>query len=164
MRLTVTGDHTYATANAWETVLRTFAHLEELKICGSTYTHVTPVFQGLLMASTLHEGLPVACPNLKWIGVEGSGRVETYTVMRDCFRYRGDKGVVLQVLDLTFMPDAEGLTLQLRDALIKDMSKDNPNVVSTYTFIAGTALLLVGFLVSLMLSNKAFSKNGVVAE
>ena len=123
MRLTVTGDHTYATANAWETVFRTFAHLEELKICGSTYTHVTPVFQGLLTASTLHEDLPVACPNLKRIEVEGSGRVETYTVMRDCFRYRGDKGVVLQVLDLTFMPDAEGLTLQLRDALIKDMSK-----------------------------------------
>lgn len=49
-------------------------------------------------------------------------------------------------------------------AVIKDMFKDTPNVVPTYTFIAGTGLLILGFIVSLMLNNKNFSKNGIVAE
>ena len=49
-------------------------------------------------------------------------------------------------------------------AIIKDMFKDTPNVVPTYTFIVGTILLIIGFLVALMLNNKPFVKNGVVAE
>ena len=49
-------------------------------------------------------------------------------------------------------------------AIIKDMFKDRPDVVPTYTFIVGTGLLIVGFIVALMLNNKVFSKNGVVAE
>lgn len=49
-------------------------------------------------------------------------------------------------------------------AIIKDMFKDRPDVVPTYTFIVGTGLLIVGFIVALMLTNKVFSKNGVVAE
>ena len=49
-------------------------------------------------------------------------------------------------------------------AIIKDMFKDTPNVVPTYTFIVGTGLLVIGFLVALLLNNKVFSKNGVMAE
>ena len=49
-------------------------------------------------------------------------------------------------------------------AIIKDMFKDTPNVVPPYTFIVGTILLIIGFLVALMLNNKPFVKNGVVAE
>lgn len=49
-------------------------------------------------------------------------------------------------------------------AVIKDLFKESPNAVPTYTFIVGTALLIVGFLVALMLNNRQFVKNGLVAE
>ncbi|PIL34658.1 hypothetical protein GSI_03438 [Ganoderma sinense ZZ0214-1] len=126
-QLTVTGVHDHATADAWERVFRTFPALEVLKISGDPCSHVTDVFRGLHAASTTRADSQsqssVACWDLRHVEVEGLGVVETYAAMEECFRYRSDKGVVVKVLDLVNLPDAEGLTLQARQAFVKDLSR-----------------------------------------
>ncbi len=49
-------------------------------------------------------------------------------------------------------------------AVIKDRFKGTPDIISTYTFCVGTGLLVLGFIVTLLLSNKPFEKNGITAE
>ncbi|KAI1793651.1 hypothetical protein LXA43DRAFT_199061 [Ganoderma leucocontextum] len=121
--LTVKGDHSHGTVEAWERVFRTFPLLEEVDLGGSSGSEVTDVFRGLHAASTAHEDSPVACHNLKQLHVAGLGLVETYAAMKECLRYRSDRGVILQVLNLKYLPDAEGLTPQVRRAFVKDLCK-----------------------------------------
>ncbi len=93
-RLTVMGDHGHGTLDAWESVFRTFPRLEELRIGGpgDSDSRVTDGFLGLHAASTHHADFPVACQNLKCVGVVGLGLEETYEAMEGCFRCRGDEG------------------------------------------------------------------------
>ncbi|KAI1788957.1 hypothetical protein LXA43DRAFT_893772 [Ganoderma leucocontextum] len=118
--LTVSGNHGYATVVAWERVFRTFPLLEKLNIGGRTMCSVSKVFLGLHAASSNHSDSPVACPNLKNVRVEGLGSADTYEAMRECFRYRGDRGAILQALNLVGLFD---VTSELRLAFRNDLFK-----------------------------------------
>ena len=111
-RLAIDGDQTHSTADAWERVFRAFPLLEELDL--NDYrsnlfgSDVCNVFRGLHAASTAHadsESVTVACPNLRHIHVNGLAKVATYEAMRECLRYRGDRGVVLDSLDMKSLAD-----------------------------------------------------------
>ena len=111
--LMVWGDHTYGTAAAWGKVFRTFPLLEGLEIGG--YNEVAVVFRGLHAASSRpHADSTVACQNLKNVVLRGMGEMETYDAMRECFRWRGDRGVVLKVIDCVLrMPQCRTCAVRL---------------------------------------------------
>ena len=125
--LTVKGDQSYATAATWERVFRTFLLLEELEI-GSinrwdSASDVSDVFRGLHAASTAGPtDCKVACPNLKAIRVEGISTMATYAAMRDCFRYRGERGVILESLNMESLSDDYEIPSELRREFVQDVS------------------------------------------
>ncbi|PIL34662.1 hypothetical protein GSI_03442 [Ganoderma sinense ZZ0214-1] len=136
--LEVKGNHAYGTVAAWESVFRAFPLLEELVIdswFGDPLSDVTVVFRGLHAASTspvdVRSGsgspsgdppaLEVACANLQCVYVRGMGLVEAYEALRECFRWRGERGVVVKVLDLTNLRDQDAAAADVRSALVEDL-------------------------------------------
>ncbi|PIL34687.1 hypothetical protein GSI_03467 [Ganoderma sinense ZZ0214-1] len=125
-RLNVDGDHRYGTVDAWTRVFQTFPLLEILDVSGEPDVSVETVFVGLHAASVIapqtDEGLTIACPKLKTVNVEGAqGTVEMYEAMLDCFRYRAEKEVVLETLNLGFAVHADDAPSDVRRAYIKDL-------------------------------------------
>ncbi|KAM5545608.1 hypothetical protein V8D89_000646 [Ganoderma adspersum] len=125
-RLNVDGDHRYGTVDAWARVFLTFPRLEMLDVSGEPDVSVETVFLGLHAASTTTTqedgGLAgLACPKLKTVNVEGKGTVEAYEAMLDCFRYRAEKDVVLETLNLGFATHADDAPSDVRRAYVKDL-------------------------------------------
>ena len=122
-RLCVSGDRGHGTTDAWERVFRAFPLLEELIVLRERHnTHdVSDVFLGLHAASAVHADSTVACPSLRDIRVEGPSTVATYEAMRDCFRYRADRGVVLETLDLEASVGWADVPSPLRHGFVKDI-------------------------------------------
>ena len=126
--LTVEGNHTYGNAAAWERIFWTFPLLEELSIGGYSPSDVGGVFCGLHAASvSTSNGMDgdapgsVACPNLKYVRVGGIGSVEVYEAVRECFRWRGERGLVMEVLDLMGLQDQDGSVSDVLCALVEDL-------------------------------------------
>ncbi|KAI1793654.1 hypothetical protein LXA43DRAFT_1059672 [Ganoderma leucocontextum] len=119
--LTVDGNHDYGTIDAWERVFRTFPLLQELEI--GEKRDVTNVFLGLHAASTPFPDGAVACPHLRRIVVDGLSLAATYAALRECFVYRSDRGVVLEVLDLECLFHGEDMTSEARYAFIEDLGR-----------------------------------------
>ena len=124
--LNVYGDHQHGAADAWSRVFRTFPLLQVLDISGEPDGSVETVFLGLHAASQsaatqTDTSSSVACPSLKTVAVECKGTVETYTAILDCFRYRAEKGVVLDTLNLGFALHAEDVPPDARRAYVKDL-------------------------------------------
>ncbi|KAI1793636.1 hypothetical protein LXA43DRAFT_198536 [Ganoderma leucocontextum] len=124
-RLNVDGDQSYGTAAAWERVFRTFPLLEELDVNKDCYRDtgdVSVIFHGLHAASVAHADSGVACPNLKDIRVQGGSTPATYEAMWVCFRYRCERGVLLDSLNVESLLDRDELASTLRRGFIEDMS------------------------------------------
>ena len=124
--LTVSGKHDYGTVDAWEGVFRAFPRLRFLTVDGADDSRITSAFRGLHAASTraaCSGELPaIACRDLKEVEVEGLGLVETYEAMEECFRYRGENGVILRVLDLkTLFRTDGGATRQERQEFVDNL-------------------------------------------
>ena len=121
--LVIQGDRAYGTVAAWSKVFRTFPLLEELEVCGHPAAFdPAVVFRGLHATSSgPHADSTVACPNLKYVHPQGIGTVETYDAMRECFRWRGDRGVVLKVLDLEVLRDQGASVSDARRMLTEDL-------------------------------------------
>ncbi|KAM5545596.1 hypothetical protein V8D89_000634 [Ganoderma adspersum] len=127
--LVVQGNHTYGTAAAWERIFRTFPLLEELGIRGLPPSDVGVVFRGLHTASKstsirVDGGNAlgsVACPNLEYVRAAGIGSLEAYEAVRECFLWRGERGVVVKVLDLSGLRDQGASVSDVRCALVEEL-------------------------------------------
>ncbi|KAM5545593.1 hypothetical protein V8D89_000631 [Ganoderma adspersum] len=126
--LMVEGNHTYGTAAAWERIFRAFPLLEKLDIGGYPPSDIGGVFRGLHAASTSTSNRmdgdalgSVACPNLEHVRAGGIGSAEVYEAVRECFRWRGERGVVVKVLDLAGLCDQDPSISDVRCALVGDL-------------------------------------------
>ncbi|KAI1793632.1 hypothetical protein LXA43DRAFT_1081217 [Ganoderma leucocontextum] len=115
------------TVAAWATVFRTFPLLERLSIQAGWGTGcavgLKNVFLGLHAASTADpDSSTVACPNLAHVSVRAVNMqiTKVYGALRTCFRFRGDKGVVLSELKLEFLTSPKSPQALYR-ACVKDI-------------------------------------------
>lgn len=126
----MTTDHKRESAEAWEQVFRSFPRLEELILFGDCLAarDVTDIFRGLHAASSTSLGdasgevTTIACPGLRDICVQGTSTVETYEAMWECFRYRADRGVVLESLNLESLVGCADVPSPLRCGFARDIS------------------------------------------
>ena len=124
-RLSVGGNQSYGTAAAWERVFRKFPVLEELNVFRDRDNAggAANIFLGLHAASTTHTDSMVACPNLKGIDIDDTSTVETYEAMRDCFVYRGERGIALESLSIKTLIDSDDMASAARRGFIGDVSR-----------------------------------------